>query len=240
MNRNIVVTGAGTGIGRAIAARFLREGDHVTITGRREGVLAEAAAQLGGNVHYAAFDATDPEAITAVLSRLPERIDVLVNAAGGNTGFQMPAETLADIRRAWISNLEANLLSAVLVTTALKERLPEGGRIVSIGSQTARSGGDSYGAAKAGLESWTASLAFQLGARGITVNVVAPGLTDDTEFYPFALPDTVRTRLLDSSANGRAARPDDVAAAVVFVASEDAGHLTGQVIPINGGAQLAR
>lgn len=144
------------------------------------------------------------------------------------------------MRRAWIANLEANLISAVLVTTALQDRLSDGGRIVNIGSQTARTGGDSYGAAKAGMESWTAGLSFALGARGITVNVVAPGLTDDTSFYPFALPDRVRDRLLSSAANGRAARPDDIAATVAFIASGDAGHITGQVIPVNGGAQLAR
>lgn len=188
----------------------------------------------------AAFDAADPESITEALPHLPERIDVLIHAAGADTAFTMPAGTLAEIRAAWLANLEANLLTAVLVTSALRDRPPQGGRIVSIGSQTARTGGDSYGAATAGLESWAASLAFQVGAQGITVNVVAPGRTDDTDFYPFALPDAIRTRLLESSANGRVARPDDVAATAFFIVSEDARHITGQVIPVNGGAQLAR
>ena len=165
MARNVVVTGGGTGIGKAAAAQFAELGDHVTITGRREDVLIATAAEIGAD--YVVFDASDPIAVEAALPALPERVDVLVNAA-------------------------------------------------------------------------RASHAFEVGRRGITVNVVSPGLTDETDFYPFELPESIRGPLLASAANGRAATPADVAPLVVFVASPQASHITGQVLPVNGGASLYR
>ena len=144
--REVVVTGGGTGIGYAIAASFVEAGDRVTITGRREAVLAAAAARLGATP--VAIDATDPAAVEAALPSLPERVDVLVNNAGGNTdiGRAEPAD-LAGLAAAWWDNLAANVLSAVLVTAALTPGLAEGGRFVSLGSIAARTGAGSYGAA---------------------------------------------------------------------------------------------
>lgn len=238
MSRNVVVTGGGTGIGKAVAAQFSQLGDHVTITGRREDVLVATAAEIG--INYVRFDASDPNAVEAALPALPERVDVLVNAAGGNIFTTTPPATLAELNDLWLENLRKNLVSAALVTTALQDRIPDGGRIIHIGSQTARIGGGPYGAAKAGLEAWVASHAFEVGRRGITVNVISPGLTDETDFYPFELPDSIRKPLLASAANGRAATPADVAPLVAFVASQQASHITGQVLPVNGGASLYR
>ena len=117
-SRTIVVTGAGTGIGRAVAPHFAAAGDHVVITGRRREPLAKTAVDLGACP--VAFDAADPDAVTEACPSLPERVDVLVNNAGGNTDFDTPApSSLREVAAAWRVNLDANLTSAVLVTTAL-------------------------------------------------------------------------------------------------------------------------
>ncbi|MEU4829696.1 SDR family oxidoreductase [Streptosporangium sp. NPDC023615] len=239
--REIVVTGGGTGIGYAIAEAFTAGGDRVTITGRREPVLKEAAGRLG--VPYAAFNAANPVAVGEALDLLPARVDVLVNNAGGNTNLDRPSsgEDLMEVAESWWANLNANLLSAVLVTSALVPRLADDGRIVSIGSIAARgTGSGSYGAAKAALEAWTADLAAELGPRGITANVVSPGLVVETEFFRGRLTDEGVRRRVEGTRNGRAGTPRDVAETVRFVASPEAGHLTGQVVHVNGGAYLGR
>ncbi len=238
--RQVVVTGGGTGIGYAIAAAFASRGEHVTITGRREHVLKEAADRIGAE--YAVFNAASPVAVQEALGALPQHVDVLVNNAGGNTNLdrKQPGD-LMDVAEAWWANLNANLMSAVLVTTALTPRLGDGGRVISIGSSAARgTGSGSYGAAKAALESWTADLAAELGPRGITANVVSPGLVLDTEFFRGRLTeDGIRARV-DNTRNGRPGTPSDVADTVLFLAGEGAGHVTGQVLHVNGGAYLGR
>lgn len=239
--REVVVTGGGTGIGYAIAAGFVAAGDQVTITGRREAVLADAGARLGAR--WVAFDAADPAAVGAALPELPDRVDVLVNNAGGNTdlaGQRPESGDLAGLAAAWRANLSANLLSAVLVTAALAPRLATGGRVVTLGSIAARTGAGSYGAAKAAVEAWTVDLAGELGSRGITANVVAPGLTLDTEFFHGRLTDARRQRLVAATRTGRAGTPADVAATVRFLCAPEAGQVTGQVVHVNGGAYLGR
>ncbi|NRQ38061.1 SDR family oxidoreductase [Nonomuraea sp. NN258] len=238
--REVVVTGGGTGIGYAIAAAFVSLGDHVTITGRREHVLKEAADKLGAG--HVAFNAASPVAVKEALDRLPERVDVLVNNAGGNTNLERrPSDDLMDVAEAWWANINANLLSAVLVTTALVPRMGKGGRIVSLGSIAARgTGSGSYGAAKAAIESWTADLAAELGPKGITANVVSPGLVVDTEFFRGRLTDEGIKARVDNTRNGRPGTPADVADTVLFLASAGARHVTGQVLHLNGGAYLGR
>jgi 3-oxoacyl-[acyl-carrier protein] reductase len=238
--REVVVTGGGTGIGYAVAAAFASAGDRVTITGRREHVLKEAASRLGAD--FLPFDAASPAAVKVAASRLPERIDVLVNNAGGNTNLdRRQSDDLLDVAEGWLANLNANLLSAVLVTTALLPRFAKGGRIITIGSIAARgTGSGSYGAAKAAVEAWTADLAAQLGPRGVTANVVSPGLVVDTEFFRGRLTEEGIRARVENTRNGRPGTPSDVADSVVFLASPGARHLTGQVLHVNGGAYLGR
>ncbi|GAA3116441.1 SDR family oxidoreductase [Planomonospora alba] len=245
--REIVVTGGGTGIGYAIAAAFVAQGDRVTVTGRREQVLKEAVDRLDagrtGRAGHAAFNAADPVAVGEALDRLPARVDVLVNNAGGNTDLdRAPADDdLMDVAEGWWANLNANLMSAVLVTTALTPRLADHARIVTIGSIAARgTGSGSYGAAKAAVEAWTADLAAEFGPRGITANVVSPGLIVDTEFFRGRLTEEGIRRRVENTRNGRAGTPEDVAETVRFLASPEARHITGQVIHVNGGAYLGR
>lgn len=251
--RQIVVTGGGTGIGYAVAAWFVQAGEQVTITGRREHVLKEAVAGLAGLVSaagpgvpaagYACFDAADPAAVAAALPQLPGQVDVLVNNAGGNTGFgraEAGEGDLAGLAADWRANLDANLMSAVLVTAALTPRFAADARIVSLSSIAARRGAGSYGAAKAAVEAWSADVARDLGPRGITANVVSPGLTVGSEFFQGTLTEERKQRLIAETRTGRPGTTEDVAAVVTFLASPSAGHLTGQVIHVNGGAYLGR
>lgn len=240
--RQIVVTGGGTGIGRAVAEAFAAQGDQVVITGRRKDVLEETAAHLGPNVRAVAFDASDPVQVQAALDALPSQVDVLVNNAGGNTDIGAePPSGLVGLAAAWHANLDANVLSAVLVTTALRPRLTDGGAVVSVSSIAAHRGGSgSYGSAKAAVEAWNLTLAQDLGKDGITANVIAPGYTESTDFFQGGMPPQRRATLLAQTANGRAGTPADIAGTVLFLASPAAGHITGQTLHINGGALAGR
>ncbi|MFC0625757.1 SDR family NAD(P)-dependent oxidoreductase [Kribbella deserti] len=238
--RNIVVTGGSAGIGKAIAKRFRVDGDDVVITGRRAEPLNRVATELGARP--VVCDATDPAQVEALAAQLPEHIDVLVNNAGGNTDIGREYDDLASLAAAWRDNLAANVLSAVLTTSALSGRMGAGGSVVLLGSIAADrgSGGGSYGAAKAALSTWNLDLAAELGKRGITSNVVSPGFVDDTEFFRGRMDDERRANLVGQTRNGRAGQPADVAAAVHFLASEGARHITGQVLNVNGGAWPTR
>jgi len=234
--RTIVVTGGATGIGRATAERFRADGDDVVITGRRADVLAKTAADLGAR--GVVCDATDPGQVERLLDELPERIDVLVNNAGGNTDFGRPDGDLQQLKANWLANLEANLVSAVLMTAACAPRLTTA--VVHLGSIAGARGPGSYGASKAALALWNQDVAAELGPRGITSNVVAPGFTADTEFFQGRLTDQRRQTLLDATLTKREGEVGDIAGTIHFLASPAARHLTGQVLHVNGGALATR
>jgi 3-oxoacyl-[acyl-carrier protein] reductase len=203
--------------------------------------LAAEASTTASAVGYVCFDASDQEAVAAALGQLPERVDVLVNNAGGNTDFDrepVREGDLAGLAAAWRANLDANLMSAVLVTAALSPRLARDARVISFSSIAARRGAGSYGAAKAAVEAWNADLASELGSRGVTANVVSPGLTLGSEFFRGRLTDERQRRLIAETRTGRAGTTKDIAATVMFLASPAAGHVTGQVIHVNGGSYL--
>jgi 3-oxoacyl-[acyl-carrier protein] reductase len=236
--RQVVVTGGGTGIGRAVARAFAGAGHAVVITGRRPEVLARTAAELGSGVRGVPFDATDPAQVEAALRELPARVDALVNSAGGNTDLGAPEPgTLAELAAAWQANLDANVISAVLMTAALRPRLAPGGAVINLSSIAAhRAGAGSYAAAKAAVEAWNLTLARDLGTDKITANVIAPGYTQDTEFFGDGMTEQRRAALIAQTATGRAGTPGDIAAAVLFLASPAASHITGQTLHVNGGA----
>ncbi|HEY7279229.1 MAG TPA: SDR family oxidoreductase [Trebonia sp.] len=241
MSRIVLVTGGGSGLGKAVAARFSAAGDTVIITGRAPGRLADTALEVGARA--IACDATDPGQVQRMAAEVGAALDVLVNMAGGNTDFTRSADEAADledIAAAWRANLDANLLSAVLTTSAVLSRLRSGGTIVNVGSIGAEYASTSYGAAKAALAAWTAGLSADVGPKGLTANVISPGYVAGTGFFRGRLTEQRETALVGATHNGRAGQPGDVAETAYFLASDGARHITGQAIHVNGGAHTTR
>jgi 3-oxoacyl-[acyl-carrier protein] reductase len=238
MTRKVVVSGGGTGIGRAIAVAFARAGEDVTIVGRRADVLEKVAAEFD-TVTAVRADLSVPADVERVAATL-DSVDVVVNNAGGAV-YDGPLSTLEDQAAQWRAELDANVLTAALLTTALMPKLTRpGGRIVFMSSVAAVKGGGVYGAAKAALHGWAYALATRLGPEGITVNVVAPGYVADTEFFGERMSPEFHESRVRQTLVGRGGVPDDIAAAVTYLAAPDAGYITGQVIHVNGGSALGR
>ncbi|MBV8932633.1 MAG: SDR family oxidoreductase, partial [Kutzneria sp.] len=176
MTRVVVVTGGSKGIGRSVAQRFAEAGDDVVITGRNERTLAEAAAALDARAIQC--DARSPTDVSSFARQVGARVDVLVTMAGGNSDLDRPLgehASLEEIAAAWRANLDANLLSTVLNTTALLPAIAAGGSIITVSSIGAEYASTSYGAAKAAVAAWTAGLSARVGPRGVTANTIAPG-----------------------------------------------------------------
>jgi 3-oxoacyl-[acyl-carrier protein] reductase len=241
VSRIVLVTGGGNGLGKAVAARFLADGDTVIITGRNAGRLAGAAAEIGARP--VTCDATDPRQVAELAEGLDGDLDVLVNMAGGNTDFTRPAgqqKDLVQVAAAWRANLDANLLSAVLTTTAVLGRFRPGGSIINVGSIGAEYASTSYGAAKAALAAWTAGLSAEVGPTGLTANVISPGYIAGTDFFRDRLTGQRRAALIAATHDGRAGHPSDIAETAYFLASAGARHITGQILHVNGGAHTTR
>jgi 3-oxoacyl-[acyl-carrier protein] reductase len=240
MTEPIVVTGGGTGIGRAVVRRLVADGRAVVAVGRRAEPLEKLAAELDGRVTPLSADVSTVEGAAAVAAAAPECAGV-VAAAGGlvpQSGEGLPA-----VRDAWQASFASNVLSAVLVVEALRERLTgAGGRVVLLSSIAGLrgSGGGPYGATKAALHAYCFDLARDLGASGGTANVLAPGFVPDTEFWegrrtPELIADRARGTLV-----GRPGTPEEVASLVGWLLGPDGGWVTGQVLSPNGGAVLGR
>ncbi|MFE0527914.1 SDR family NAD(P)-dependent oxidoreductase [Micromonospora parva] len=246
-SRVAVVSGGGTGIGAAVAAALARDGYDVLIVGRRGDVVADAAARIAADcgrpdaVTVVTADLTDPEQLDRVLGAVGDRpVDVVVNNAGGYLSGD--TDTLAGTAAYWRANLDANVLTAVLLTEALRPALRRpGGRVILISSISAqRGGGGPYSAAKAALHGWAYDLAAQLGPEQITVNVVSPGYVAETEFFGDRMTAEGHAKRVAATLVGRAGLPDDIAEAVRYLASPTAGFVTGQVLGVNGGSVLGR
>ncbi|MGY0008175.1 SDR family NAD(P)-dependent oxidoreductase [Micromonospora sp. I033] len=210
-------------------------------------MLAEAAARIGdscgraGAVTPVVADLTDPGQVSAVAEAVGDRtVDAVVNNAGGYLGG--PTDTLADVATWWRANLDANVLTAVLLTEALLPALRRpGGRVVLLSSIAAQRGGAGpYSAAKAALHGWAYDLATQLGPDQITVNVVSPGYVAETEFFGDRMTPEGHAKRVAATLVGRAGVPDDIAAAVRYLVGPSAGYVTGQVLGVNGGSVLGR
>lgn len=239
MTRRAVVSGGGTGIGRAIARRLAADRNGVVVLGRRNEVLQAAAKDINSEigesrVTTATVDLTVPDDVRRCADELGP-VDIIVNNVGGAMGSG------EDTAASWEADFRGNVLTAVLLTEALLPRLPRpGGRIIAIGSIAGLRGAGAYGAAKAALHNWTLDLATKLAPEGITANVVAPGFVPDTEFWAGRLTDDLVASRLAQIPMGRPGSPEEVAAAVAYLATPDAGWTTGQILQVNGGAMLGR
>ena len=244
-----VVSGGGTGIGRATAAALAADGMDVVILGRRAEVLRTAAEGINqyrpagsGELSWVRADVSDPAETVQAAEVIRERqpvIDVVVNNAGGSV---RSGAGLGELATAWLEAYRKNVISAVLLTSALLPlvRRP-GGRVIIVGSRAAATGGASpaYVAAKAALSGWVLSLAAQLGPEGITANVVAPGYTAGTELLTGRMPGERHERIVAGIAAGRPAQPEEIAAVIRFLASAEASYVSGQVLSVDGGVSPA-
>jgi 3-oxoacyl-[acyl-carrier protein] reductase len=231
--RTALVTGGSRGIGRAIVERLAADGARVVFTYRRDDeAAAEVAARVPGAVAVRA-DQADPANLAAMFEPVRDGLDILVNNAG--SVFAMPIEKLtgADIDRAVAVNLTFPLLAIARAVPLLRDH----GRVVSISTLNTVVAGPGlalYCATKGALEQVTAVAAKELGPRGITVNTVSPGATD-TDLLRGANSEEALERAAAMTALQRLGRPDDVAAVVAFLASDDGRWVTGQNIRATGG-----
>jgi len=240
--RRALVTGGASGIGRAVAVALARAGADVAVTHLAHDpapVVAqvEEAGRRAFAVQLDARHSWDVDAAVAAAADALGGLDVLVNNVGGLVD-RRPLTGTDDAH--WHHVMDLNLSSVFYATRAALALLPDGGRIVTIGSQAASSGGGTggvpYATAKAAVEGFTRALARELGPRRITVNAVAPGFVGGTPFHAAHTPEPAQRAAVAATPLGRAGEPEDVAAAVVHLVSDGAAFVTGTVLDVNGGA----
>jgi 3-oxoacyl-[acyl-carrier protein] reductase len=237
------ITGASRGIGRACAIALAGAGAKVVLAARQLDKLEEVAGEIraaGGEAFVVAIDLSSQDSIKEAFSRASKefgRIDILIN----NAGVTRDGLAMRMRRDDWDAVLQTNLSGSFfciqqVIAPMIRERW---GRIVNMTSVVAEAGNGgqaNYCAAKAGLIGLTKSLAHELASRNVTVNAVAPGFieTDMTG----ALNDELKAKITESVPLKRMGKPEDIAAAVRFLASEDAGYITGHVLDVNGGMYM--
>jgi 3-oxoacyl-[acyl-carrier protein] reductase len=240
--RVALVTGASRGIGRAIAKRLAQQGAHVVAVARGDNA-AETVREIagaGGKADLASTDVADASAVDTLVAQTLEkhgRIDILVN----NAGIARDQLMLRMKREDWDAVVATNLTAAFSCTQAVLKPMirQRSGRIVFISSvvgQAGNAGQANYAASKAGLIGFAKAVALEIASRNITSNVVAPGLieTDMTREVTGGVRENWESRI----PLRRIGTPDDVAAAVCFLASDEASYITGQVLAVNGGMYM--
>ncbi|HEX7185898.1 MAG TPA: 3-oxoacyl-[acyl-carrier-protein] reductase [Thermoanaerobaculia bacterium] len=241
--KTALVTGASQGIGEAIARRLALHGARVVLAARTEEKLKTLAAEIdagGGCARPLAFDVSQPETFAERLKSLPEdfaAVDILVNNAGITADNLLARMSLEDWERVLRTNLTgAYALTRELLRGMMKRRWGRVINITSVVGMMGNAGQANYAAAKAGLIGLTKSLARELGSRSITVNAVAPGYIQTA--MTDRLPEAAREELTGAIALKRLGTVDDVAAAVLFLASEEAGYITGHTLNVSGGLYI--
>jgi len=236
----VIVTGSGRGIGRTIAEKFAAAGATVVVSDVDEAVVTEVASGLPNGAIGVKADVTSADEVENLIKQAMERfgrVDVVVN----NAGITRDTLLIRMAEKDWDMVLDINLKGAFLVTkSAAKVMMKQrSGRIVNISSVVGlfgNAGQANYSASKAGLIGFTKSVAKEIGARGVTVNAVAPGFIE-TEMTK-TLPEAARNQFLDLSTIKRAGTPEDIASAVMFLASDDASYITGHVLSVDGGLSM--
>ena len=240
VGKTALVTGASGGIGKAIVVNLHSQGAHVILHGTNEGRLAALSAELKDRNSILPADLSDREAVEAMIPKATELaggIDILVNNAGitrDNLFMRLKDEE-------WDQVLNVNMTSSMILCRAAIRAMMKArwGRIISISSivgVTGNPGQTNYAASKAGMIGFSKSLAQEVASRGITVNVVAPGFiqTQMTD----VLSDEQKEKLLVNVPAGRLGQPEDIASAVSYLASDEAGYITGATIHVNGGMAM--
>ena len=238
------VTGGSRGIGRATSIALAEAGAFVLVNYRSNEDAAKETLRLieeaGGKGELLGFDVADPESVDRGLKEAigrHGRIDILVNNAGISIDQLLLRVSPTDLDMTWATNVNGPIYCAkACIRPMMKKRW---GRIINLSSVVAESGNPgqvAYSSSKAALLGLTRTLAREYASRGITVNAVAPGFieTDMTA----DLPDAARQAIVDQTPLGRIGSPEEVAAAVVFLASEEASYITGQVVRVNGGMHV--
>jgi NAD(P)-dependent dehydrogenase (short-subunit alcohol dehydrogenase family) len=243
--RAVLVTGASRGIGAAVARAFAASGDRVGLHygSRRDAAIAVRESLPGDGHVLAGADLTDPEAIRRMVDEVAEAlggIDVLVNNAGVFEPHAADDTTYEQWLQAWKHTLGVNLIGAANVTWCALQHMGPGGRIVNVSSRGAFRGEPNhpaYGASKAGLIAFGQSLARALGERRISVTAVAPGFVE-TDMAATELAGESGRRRRAESPLGRVATPEEIAAAVHYLASPEAELASGAVLDVNGASYL--
>jgi 3-oxoacyl-[acyl-carrier protein] reductase len=239
-----VVTGGSRGIGRATSVALAEAGAHVLVNYRSNEEAAQETLALieeaGGQGELLGFDVADPESVDRAIKDALERhgrIDILVNNAGISLDQLLLRVSQKDLEQTWATNVNGPIYCAkACIRPMMKKRW---GRIINLSSVVGESGNAGqvvYSSSKAAVLGLTRTLAREYASRGVTVNAVAPGFieTDMTA----DLPDAAKQGIIDQTPLGRMGRPEEVAAAVVFLASEEASYITGQVVRVNGGMHV--
>jgi 3-oxoacyl-[acyl-carrier protein] reductase len=238
--KKALVTGASGGIGGAIARALHAQGASVALSGTKVAALEALAGALGERAHVVPADLGDAVACDKLVADAEAalgQIDILVNNAGLTR--DMIAIRLGD--EDWQKVLDVNLTAGFRLARACLRNMMRRrwGRIIGIGSvvgQTGNPGQANYAAAKAGMIGMSKALAAEVASRNITVNVVAPGFIDTA--MTAVLTDAIKQRLLELVPMKRLGRPEDVGAAVLYLASEEAAYVTGQTLHVNGGMAM--